>query len=82
MRTTLTLDDDVATQLERFRLAHKATLKGVVNELLRRGFGAMASPTPRRRAFRTRSASLGQCLLPSIDDVSETLAIAEGESFR
>ena len=82
MRTTLTLDDDVATQVERFRREHKATLKGVVNDILRRGFSATANPTPAKRAFRTHSASLGQCLLPSIDDVSETLAIVEGESFR
>lgn len=82
MRTTLTLDDDVALQVEQFRLQHKAPLKRVVNEILRKGFSAVASPTPRKRAFRTQSASLGRCLLPSIDDVSETLAIADGESFR
>ena len=35
MRTTLTLDDDVAVQLERLRKARHANLKDLVNEALR-----------------------------------------------
>jgi len=79
MRTTLTLDKDVAAALERQR---KARLKTVVNEALRQGLGQMASPAPARRAPRTRAVSLGRCLASNIDNVSEALAIAEGESFR
>jgi hypothetical protein len=37
MRTTLTLDDDVAVQLERLRRARDANLKDLVNEALRLG---------------------------------------------
>ena len=36
MRTTLTLDDDVAAILERLRKCRDATLKNLVNEALRR----------------------------------------------
>jgi len=82
MRTTLTIDDDVANQLERYRREHGETMKEVVNEGLRRGLRAMNEPLPARRASRTREVSLGRCFLPSIDDVSEALAIAEGEAFR
>ena len=32
--------------------------------------------------YRTRSVSLGRCLIGSIDDTAEALAIAEGENFR
>ena len=82
MRTTLTLDKDVAVALERLRKARKASLKTVVNEALRQGQGQMASPRPRRSTPRTRAASLGRCLAGNIDNVSEALAIAEGEPFR
>jgi len=82
MRTTLTLDKDVAVALERLRKTRKASLKAVVNEALRQGLGHMAAPPPARRAMRTRAVSLGRCLAGNIDNVSETLAIAEGESFR
>ena len=82
MRTTLTLDKDVAVALERLRKARKASLKAVVNEALRQGLGHMASPPPARRTTRTRGVSLGRCLVGNIDNVSEVLAGAEGESFR
>ena len=83
MRTTLSLDKDVAAAIERLRKARKATLKEVVNEALRRGLGQMASPPAApRRPFRTRGVSLGRCLVGNVDNVSEVLAVAEGESFK
>lgn len=82
MRTTLTLDHDVAIQIEALRRERKATLKDAVNETLRQGLRALAAPKPAKRTVHTKGVSLGRCLLPTIDDVSETLAIAEGESFR
>ena len=80
MRTTLTLDKDVAVALERLRKARKASLKAVVNEVLRQGLGRMAPPA--HRATRTRAVSLGRCIAGNIDNISEVLAVAEGESFR
>ena len=83
MRTTLTLDKDVASTLERLRKARKASLRKIVNEALREGLTRMAAPPAApRRPFRTRRLSLGRCLAGNIDNVSEALAIAEGESFR
>ena len=41
MRTTLTLDPDVAALLERVRAARDGTLKDVVNEGMRRGLKQM-----------------------------------------
>jgi ribbon-helix-helix CopG family protein len=41
MRTTLTLDDDVAAILERLRKSRDASLKDLVNEALRRGLKDM-----------------------------------------
>lgn len=82
MRTTLTLDDDVAAQIETLCRERKTTLKSAINTALRQGLRAMAETHPSRRAVRTKAISLGRCLLPTIDDISEALAIAEGESFR
>jgi hypothetical protein len=82
MRTTLALDDDVAALVERARRMRKASLRHVVNEALRLGLRELVTPPPPRGPFTTRSVSLGRCLVGSIDDVAETLAVAEGESFR
>ena len=81
MRTTLTLDEDVAVLLERLRNERGVSLKEIVNEALRQGL-LMLDAKPQSRPFRTKTASLGRCLLPSLDCVSEVLAIAEGEDFR
>ncbi len=82
MRTTLTLDDDVAALLARVRRARESTLKEVVNAALREGLVKMTQPAARRRPFRTKPVSLGRCYLSSLDDVSDVLATVEGERFR
>jgi hypothetical protein len=83
MRTTLTLDDDVAAALERLRNIRKASLKDLVNEALRRGLKEMMRARPKRREpFRTRAVALGRLRIGSLADVADTLAIAEGESFK
>jgi len=82
MRTTLTLDDDVAAMLERLRKRSGVRAKQIVNDALRRGLAQMASPEPARTPYHTPSTSLGRCLLANLDDIAEVLAVAEGEDFR
>jgi hypothetical protein len=83
MRTTLTLDDDVTAALERLRKTRSASLKDLVNEALRRGLKEMMGTRPKRREpFRTQAVALGRLRIGSIDNISEALAIAEGESFK
>jgi hypothetical protein len=82
MRTTLTLHPDVAALLEHVRRARDATLKEVVNEGLRRGLKLMMQSGPERTACHTEAASLGSCLIGDLDNVTEALAVAEGEAFR
>lgn len=79
MRTTLTIDDDVAAVLERLRRDRQTGLKDLVNEALRRGLEDMTRRPKRREPFRTRSVALGRVRMASIDDIGEALAIAEGE---
>jgi len=78
MRTTLSLDDDVASRIEHLRQTLQRPLKEVVNEALRRGLVGMEE---RRRAipYRTQPVDLGTCRLPNADDVAAALAAAEGE---
>ncbi len=83
MRTTLSLDKDVAAALERVRRARKASMKSVVNEALRQGLGHMAERRPAvRKPFQTRALPVGRCLIGGVDNIAELLAIAEGESFK
>jgi hypothetical protein len=82
MRTTLTIDDDVAALLQRLRGERDVGLKDLINEALRRGLHDMASPAKERAMFRTRSVDLGRPRLANIDNIAEVLAVAEGENFR
>ena len=82
MRTTLTLDDDVAALLDRARRSRNTNFKTIVNEALRQGLREMIKPVTRSNAYQTREADLGRCLVASFDDISEALAVAEGEHFR
>jgi hypothetical protein len=79
MRTTLTLDEDVALALERVREREALTFKAVVNQALRRGLRVMYAEregTPRRR-YRVRPWKSGGMRV-SVDNVSEALDWAEG----
>ena len=82
MRTTLTLDDDVAAMIERIRRAREASLKDIVNDALRRGLNDLATAPKRREPFKTNTVALGRLRLASIDNISESLAIAESEAFK
>ena len=82
MRTTLTLDKDVAAVIERLRKTRDESLKALVNEALREGLKHLETPHRKPARFRTGSVDLGRCLLGNVDNVAEALAVAESESFR
>jgi hypothetical protein len=71
MRTTLTLDDDVAAAIERLRRARDASLKDIVNE----GLSDLTTRPKQREPFKTKSVALGRVRLASIDNISESLAV-------
>lgn len=79
MRTTLTLDDDVASRLQQLRDVSTRSYKDLVNDLLRRGLDADAHRPGGTSGDYTRPQDLGRLLLADIDDVTEALAVAEGE---
>lgn len=82
MRTTLTLDSDVAVRLEQEVRKRGDSLKAVVNDLLRAGLEATAAQKRKTRAFRTEGFDLGPSLVGSLDNIAEVLARAEGEDHR
>lgn len=81
MRTTLTIDDDVAVQLERLRREQNASLKQVVNDTLRYGLKAAEKPARPRKRFRVRTFRGGEQLIP-LDNVAEAIALLEGEDYK
>ena len=82
MRTTLTLDPDVAALAERMQRVRGQSFKAIVNEALRSGLRAMAAPSGQPAAYKTPAVDLGRCMIGGLDDVAEVLAVAEGEDFR
>lgn len=80
MRTTLTLDDDVAVKLK--AAAKDRPFKTVVNDVLRAGLAALERREPSRKPYRTKGFNLGPSLVGSLDNVEEVLARVEGEGHK
>jgi hypothetical protein len=80
MKTTLTIDDDVAIELERLRREGDQNLKDVINDVLRRGLRGMRA-CPKQKSFHTASYDMG-AFLSNIDNVAEAIAYTEGENFK
>lgn len=77
MRTTLTLDDDVAAAVEHRRRDLNHSLKQEVNELLRVGLMHVDERPAEASRFLVEPLDAGGLLI-DIDDVSAALDIAEG----
>jgi len=82
MRTTLTLEDDVAARLERERRKRGVAFKELVNQVLRSGLDSLEAPQRRREPFRTEGLALGQSRVGSLDNIEEVLSRTEGEGHQ
>jgi hypothetical protein len=82
MRTTLTLDKDVAAALERLRKRGRVPLRDVVNDALRRGLQQMLEAREPVATYQTPVSDAGACLVGDLDNIAEVLALAEGEDFK
>ncbi len=80
MRTTLTIDDDVAVKLK--AAAKDRPFRTVVNEALRAGLKALEKRVPSRKPYRTRGFNLGPSLVGSLDNVEEILSRVDGEGHK
>ncbi|MDW6023749.1 hypothetical protein SAZ10_18535 [Mesorhizobium sp. BAC0120] len=82
MRTTLTLDDDVAAKLKAESHRSGRSFRDVVNETLRHGLAGKRS-TATRGPFKIKVRDLGE-LKPgiSLDNVAELIEQIEGPLHR
>ena len=80
MRTTLSLDDDVARLLEKESHRSGASFKEVVNRFLR--LGLMASHRPVQKPFVVAPRKLGLPSGLSYDNVGEFLEAIEGPAYK
>ena len=81
MRTTLTLDDDVAARLERLRKERDDSLKAVVNDVMRHGLAALDRGAGTTTEYRLAPRSLGRPRF-AVDSVADAIAVGEGEEHR
>lgn len=82
MRTTLTLEKDVAARLAQVARKRRASFKAVVNEALREGLASLEKPAVPGKAFRTTGFDLGPSLVGSLDDIEGVVSRVEGEGHR
>jgi hypothetical protein len=82
MRTTLTLDDDVAAKLKMESRRAGRPFREIVNEMLRRGLENRRD-TAQRRSFKITARDLGN-LKPglSLDNIEELVEHVEGSLHR
>jgi hypothetical protein len=82
MRTTLTLDDDVAAKLKAESQRAGRPFREIVDETLRRGLESQRA-TAQRRAFRVTARDLGN-LKPGLllDNIAELIEHVEGSLHR
>lgn len=83
MRTTLTLDDDIANKLQAKARTTGKSFKQALNDTLRLGLALQSklsneTPTP----FSVRSRSLGIKEGVNYDNIGELLERIEGEDYK
>jgi metal-responsive CopG/Arc/MetJ family transcriptional regulator len=76
MRTTVTLDDDVAAAIERLRRDRSIGLSEAINELIRAGLTVKRA----RKLFHQQSENIG--LKVDVTNVAEALELLEGPAAR
>ena len=80
MRTTLTLDEDVAEKAKKLAAKLGRSFKSLVNDALRCGLAEVEKPAI-SKAYRTEPHEMGE-FRTSIDNIGEVLAQIEGEDHR
>ena len=77
MRTTLTIDDDLAVQIETLRCREGLSMKKVVNALLREGLEQQLRPL-QAKSYRTKAKQL--VLRPGFDPTKMNQVVDEIEA--
>lgn len=83
MRTTLTIDNDVAFGLKQIHERERdKSFKEVVNDVLRKGLKAAQTKEPKAKRFVVKPFDLGLREGLSYDNIEELLDIVEGPNRR
>jgi hypothetical protein len=82
MRTTLTLENDVAVRLQRELRKRDVPFKVLVNDVLRAGLDSLDVEHRPKTDFHTAGFSLGQSRVGSLDNIEEVLSRVEGENHQ
>ena len=81
MRTTLTLDPDVAAKAKKGAAKFHKPFKEIINTALRIGLDEVLKPAG-AKPYRTKGRPLGLRPGLSYDNIGELLAQVEGEDYR
>jgi hypothetical protein len=81
VRTTLSIDDDIAVLLEKEVRRSGKPFKVVVNHLLNLGLAQARQPQPARR-FKVKARALGLPPGGNYDNIAEILEVLEGPEHR
>lgn len=80
MRTTITIDEDIAIKLRTIQRDSEQSFKTVVNSVLRKGLIEREQKTEAQ--LSTPTLNLGTCRYPDIDNISDMLEAAEGKEYK
>jgi hypothetical protein len=82
MRTTVTIDDDVATKLQaEMRKQQSSNFKQILNDVLRRGL-LVRRELAASKPFRVRGRRMGKMQGLNYDNVGELLEHLEGPEHK
>lgn len=82
MRTTLTLDDDVAENAKQAAQQCHRPFKKIINQALRLGLVQIHKTSKPQHRYKTKSHFMGLKPGFSLDNVQELLSQLEGETRR
>ncbi len=74
MRTTLTIDDDIAVRLMEQKASSDQSMKSIVNSLLRAGLEQTEKVHEPAAKYHIKPAKLGN-KLPDLDNIAEILSL-------
>ena len=82
MRTTVTIDEDVATKLQaEMRRQRSSNFKQILNDVLRRGL-LVKRELAASKPFRVRARRMGKVQGLNYDNVGEMLEFLEGAEHK
>ena len=81
MRTTLTIEPEVASLLKKFIKETGLSLKSAVNELLKRGLMDSKKKDATRK-YTTKSHDAGEVLVPDIENIGALMSMLDEEKFK